>query len=107
MLDDLSKYHVPITELFRAPRSPREWDECRLTDEQVQFYEENGYLAGIRMLDAVQVERLRAELSELLNPKHPRSDLWYEFHSNESRDPSRVLFHALATLRNATRCRPY
>ncbi|HYY96542.1 MAG TPA: phytanoyl-CoA dioxygenase family protein, partial [Pyrinomonadaceae bacterium] len=53
------------------------------------------------MLDAVQVEHLRAELSELMNPKHPRSDLWYEFHSNESRDPSRVLFHALGAWRIA------
>jgi ectoine hydroxylase-related dioxygenase (phytanoyl-CoA dioxygenase family) len=101
MAEDLSKYHAPVTELFRAPSSAAEWDECRLTDKQVQFYEENGYLAGIRMLDAVQVEALRAELSELMNPKQPRSDLWYEFHSNESRDPSRVLFHALGAWRIA------
>ncbi|MDQ3742985.1 MAG: phytanoyl-CoA dioxygenase family protein [Acidobacteriota bacterium] len=101
MAEDLSKYHAPVTELFRAPRSAAERGECRLTDEQLQFYEENGYLAGIRMLDAVQVEALRAELSELMNPEHPRSDLWYEFHSNESRDPSRVLFHALGAWRIA------
>jgi ectoine hydroxylase-related dioxygenase (phytanoyl-CoA dioxygenase family) len=98
MLDDLSKYHAPVTELFHTPR---ERDEFRLTDEQAAFYEENGYLAGIRMLDAAQVERLRAELQELSNPEHPRRDLWYEFHSNESRDPSRALFHALGAWRIA------
>jgi ectoine hydroxylase-related dioxygenase (phytanoyl-CoA dioxygenase family) len=101
MSEDLSKYHAPVTELFRVPRTPREWDECRLTFEQVEFYEEQGYLAGIRMLDAGQVERLRAELRELLNPEHTRRDLWYEFHSNESRDSSRVLFHALGAWRIA------
>ena len=101
MAEDLSKYHAPVTELFRAPRTPREWDECRLTDEQVAFYEENGYLAGIKMLDAAQVEALRAELRELMNPEHTRRELWYEFHSNESADPSRVLFHALGAWRIA------
>jgi ectoine hydroxylase-related dioxygenase (phytanoyl-CoA dioxygenase family) len=98
MAEDLSKYHAPVTELFSAPR---EWDEFRLTDEQADFYEENGYLAGVRMLDAAQVERLRAELKELMNPLHTRRDLWYEFHSNESTDPARVLFHALGAWRIA------
>jgi ectoine hydroxylase-related dioxygenase (phytanoyl-CoA dioxygenase family) len=90
-----------VTGLFRVPASADEWDEYRLTDEQVEFYEENGYLAGVRMLSDGQVERLRAELRELMNPEHPRGDLWYEFHSNESRDPSRVLFHALGAWRIA------
>lgn len=98
MAEDLSKYHAPVTELFSTPRG---WDGFRLTDEQVDFYEENGYLAGVRMLDAAQVERLRAELKELMNPEHARRDLWYEFHSNESADPARVLFHALGAWRIA------
>src|SRR5205823_831799 len=89
----------PVTELFRAHAPGR--GEYRLTEEQVGFYEENGYLAGVRMLDEDQVEALRAELAELMNPSHERSTLWYEFHSNESRDPSRVLFHALGAWRIA------
>src|SRR5881227_3850843 len=100
-MDDLSKYHKPVTKLFRAHASAEGWDEYRLTDEQVGFYEENGYLAGVRMLDGEQVEALRAELAELMNPSRVRSRLWYEFHSNESRDPSRVLFHALGAWRIA------
>ena len=101
MTEDLSEYHAPVTRLFRAPSSAAEWDECRLTDAQVAFYEEHGYLAGVRVLGGAQVEALRAELSELMNPEHPSRGLWYEFHSNESADPSRVLFHALGAWRIA------
>jgi ectoine hydroxylase-related dioxygenase (phytanoyl-CoA dioxygenase family) len=101
MVEDLSKYHAPLTELFHAPGAPAEWEQYRLTDEQVAFYEEHGYLAGVRMFDGAQVGRLRAELSELLNPAHPGRELWYEFHSNESKDPARVLFHALGAWRIA------
>lgn len=101
MTEDLSKYHAPLTRLFPAPSSPGEWDEYRLSDEQVAFYEEHGYLAGVRVLDGAQVEALRAELSELMDPSHPSRGLWYEFHSNESADPSRVLFHALGAWRIA------
>lgn len=101
MHEDLSKFHAPISNLFTAPESPEELLEHRLTDEQVAFYEENGYLAGVRMLDGKQIETLRAELSELMQPECARSALWYEFHSNESNDPARVLFHALGAWRIA------
>jgi ectoine hydroxylase-related dioxygenase (phytanoyl-CoA dioxygenase family) len=101
MTNDLSQYHSPITELFRRPASRVEWEQFRLTDEQVEFYEEQGYVAGVRVLSDAQVEALRAELSELMNPSDERRGLWYEFHSNESSDPSRVLFHALGAWRLA------
>ena len=101
MTEDLSKYHAPLTELFPAPAMRAEWERYRLTDEQVAFYEEQGYLTGVKMFDEAQVEWLRAELSELMNPQHPARELWYEFHSNESADPSRVLFHALGAWRIA------
>jgi ectoine hydroxylase-related dioxygenase (phytanoyl-CoA dioxygenase family) len=101
MTEDLSKYHAPLTNIFPAPASPGAWDEYRLSGEQVAFYEEQGYLAGVRVLDGAQVEALRAELSELMSPSHAGRGLWYEFHSNESADPSRVLFHALGAWRIA------
>lgn len=72
-----------------------------LSDEQVAFYEEHGYVAGVRVLTGEQLEALRAELSELTNPEDGRRGLWYEFHSNESSDSSRVLFHALGAWRLA------
>ena len=101
MRGDLSVHHGPITELFRPPASADEWGRCRLTREQVEFYREHGYLAGVRVLDAAQVEALRAELRELAEPRHPLRHLFYEYHSNESGDPARVLFHALGAWRVA------
>jgi hypothetical protein len=101
MPEDLSEYHAPVTRLFPAPAAREEWEQYRLTDEQVASYEENGYLAGVRVFDRGQVEALRAELAELMNPEHPARGLWYEFHSNESDDPARVLFHALGAWRIA------
>ena len=54
---------------------------------------------GIRILDERQVEMLRGELAGLLDPHHPGHELFYEYHSNESIDPSKVLFHALGAWR--------
>src|SRR5262249_45092054 len=96
---DLSVYHEPISDLFPLPVNRQDWDRHRLSDEQVRFFSENGYLAGVRILDDEQVERLREELVDLMNPAHPGHELYYEFHSNESKDPAKVLFHALGAWR--------
>jgi ectoine hydroxylase-related dioxygenase (phytanoyl-CoA dioxygenase family) len=101
MTNDLSQYHSPVTDLFPAPETAEGWEAWRLTDEQVAFYSEQGYVAGVRVLSDAQVEALRAELSELMNPLDERRGLWYEFNSNESNDPTRVLFHALGAWRLA------
>ena len=101
MSDDLSRYHAPVTDLFDRPASPEEWDEYRLTGEQVEFFHTHGYLAGVRLLTDEQIEALRTELSELTDPAHPGHHLFYEFHTNESKDPARVLFHALGAWRVA------
>jgi hypothetical protein len=96
---DLSGYHEPIGNLFSMPASQEEWERYRLSDEQTQFFNENGYLAGIKILGDEQVERLRDELVDLMNPDCPGHHLFYEFHSNESKDPAQVLFHALGAWR--------
>jgi ectoine hydroxylase-related dioxygenase (phytanoyl-CoA dioxygenase family) len=96
---DLSQVSEPTGALFDLPRTAAEWARYRLSDEQVAFFHENGYLKGIRILDDRQVEILRGELARLIDPKHPGHDLFYEFHSNESIDPSKVLFHALGAWR--------
>jgi ectoine hydroxylase-related dioxygenase (phytanoyl-CoA dioxygenase family) len=90
---DLSTVHAPISELFTSARPPR------LTDGQVTFFHENGYLAPVRMLDDRQVDVLRGELATVMDPAHPGHSLFHEFHSNESADPSTVLFHALGAWR--------
>ena len=99
MQPDLSAYHEPISDLFVPPVDRQGWDRYRLSEEQIRFFNENGYLAGIRILDDGQVERLREELIDLMNPDHPARQLYYEFHSNESKDPTKILFHALGAWR--------
>lgn len=99
-MEDLSAKHHPITSLFELP-SGRESNRYRLNDEQIEFFEVNGYLAGVRLLTDEQVELLRAELAELTDPSHPANQLFYEFHTNESADPNKILFHALGAWRVA------
>jgi ectoine hydroxylase-related dioxygenase (phytanoyl-CoA dioxygenase family) len=96
---DFSQVSQPLGAMFDLPRTAAEWAPYRLSDEQVAFFHENGYLKGIRILDDRQIEILRGELAGLADPKHPGHELFYEFHSNESIDPSKVLFHALGAWR--------
>jgi ectoine hydroxylase-related dioxygenase (phytanoyl-CoA dioxygenase family) len=96
---DLSKVHHLISDLFKWPASKEEWDQYALTEEQVEQFNKNGFLAGVRLLDEEQVERIRSELAVIAEPKHEGHELFYEFHSNESTDPSTILFHALGAWR--------
>lgn len=98
-VSDLSKVHKLVSDLFHWPTSKSDWETFKLTNEQVSFFNENGFLAGIKMLDDAQVNFLRNELSEVADTSHPAHSLYYEFHSNESADPSTILFHALGAWR--------
>ena len=90
--NDLADIHKPVGNLI----DPKvDYSQYRLSDEQVEFFNANGYLANIKLLDDDQVDRLLAELEEVRNPDHPRRDLFYEFHTNESGNPDKVLFHSL------------
>ncbi|MEE3220747.1 MAG: phytanoyl-CoA dioxygenase family protein, partial [Planctomycetota bacterium] len=101
MTDDLSKQHNLLGDLFSIPQSNQEIEPFLLTDDQVQFYQENGFLRGIRILSDTQIDALRSELAAFSQPQHPGAELWYEYHSNESDDPNTVLFHALGAWRIA------
>ena len=92
---DLADQHHLISNLFKLPKSKPDWDQYRLSDEQVAHFHEYGYLSGIKLLNKNQVEILRKDLFEVMDPKHPAHQLFYEFHSNESEDPNSVLFHSL------------
>ena len=96
---DLSHTHNPVSDLFQRPSAKEDWEKFKLSDEQVAFFNENGFLAGVKMLDGAQINFLRNELSEIADPNHPAHELYYEFHSNESSDPSTILFHALGAWR--------
>ena len=96
---DLSTVHDLVTDIFRHPQTKKEWEQYKLSDEQVNFFNENGYLANIKMLDEKQIAIIKSEIEELADSKHPGHHLFYEFHSNESADPSTILFHALGAWR--------
>jgi ectoine hydroxylase-related dioxygenase (phytanoyl-CoA dioxygenase family) len=99
MIQDFSTRHDLVGNLFALPTTPQGWARYRLSQDQVRFFHDNGYVAGISILDDAQVDVLRSELQDLLDPRHPANSLFHEFHTNESPDPARVLFHALGAWR--------
>jgi ectoine hydroxylase-related dioxygenase (phytanoyl-CoA dioxygenase family) len=96
---DLSTVHHLVSDIFKWPTDKREWDQYKLSQEQIDFFNGNGFIGGIKMLDNDQIERLRNELNQLTDPDSPGHDLFYEFHSNESSDTDMILFHALGAWR--------
>ncbi len=96
---DYSALHSPVSNLFQWPSAKEEWEKYKLTPEQVEFFHENGFLGNVKLLDDSQIEVLRNELKEVADVNHPGHHLYYEFHSNESQDPSTILFHALGAWR--------
>lgn len=98
-VNDLSKIHRLAGNLFQTPSTKDEWKQYELTKEQIDFFHENGYIGGIKLLDERQIDILKKELEEITDPNHPAHELFYEFHSNESSDPSKVLLHALGAWR--------
>ncbi len=96
---DLSTVHELVSDIFRQPSTKATWEKYKLSGEQVNFFNENGYLANVKLLDDEQVAVIKSEIEELADVKHPGHHLFYEFHSNESADPSMILFHALGAWR--------
>jgi ectoine hydroxylase-related dioxygenase (phytanoyl-CoA dioxygenase family) len=96
MVLDLSRYHHPLTTLF--PQVD-DYSQYQLSQDQIEFYRQHGYLAGIKMLNDEQLNVLREELADLVDRAHPGHELFYEFNANESADPQKILFHALGAWR--------
>ena len=97
-MQDLADFHSPVSELFQQPKTKADWEQYRLSQEQIDFFHENGYLADVKLLNERQVEALKSALDEVMDPAHPLHHLFHEFHSNESGDPNKVLFHSLGSL---------
>ncbi|HEY1066686.1 MAG TPA: phytanoyl-CoA dioxygenase family protein [Pirellulales bacterium] len=96
---DLSTFDRPVDGRIARPDDLAHPERFRVSDEQVAFFHEHGYLAGVKILEEEQVDQLREELATMTDSKHPGHELFYEYHSNESADPSKVLFHALGAWR--------
>ncbi len=99
MIRDFSMYDHPLGALFPVSSVETDFSKYLLSTDQIEFYREQGYLSGIRILDDDQVELLRTELAELMDPSSPGHELFYEYHTNEATDPGKVLFHALGAWR--------
>jgi len=92
---DLSLKHEPVSDLFSG-HGTREKD---LADRgSIENFERDGFVIGIPILEARQIEALREGLDELMG--HRAEDpLFYEYHRNESKDDGRSLLHALGAWR--------
>jgi len=91
---DLAEYPEKVSDMFPGINK-NDLEKYKLSSDQVAFFNENGYLSGIKVLDENQVDQLNKELDEIADPSHPGNYLFYEFHTNESSDPNSVLFHSL------------
>ena len=56
--EDLSAIHQPLGNSFPQPGDAQARNRYRLTADQLDFYEMNGYVAGIRLLDDVPPEQI-------------------------------------------------
>jgi very-short-patch-repair endonuclease len=85
---DLASWHEPLTDLFRGGAG------ARLSEAQRVAYEDHGFVTGIPLLNAEQVEALRAEIDAFWAPDHEGRAFWYEYRANAADDPKRRLLHA-------------
>jgi ectoine hydroxylase-related dioxygenase (phytanoyl-CoA dioxygenase family) len=92
---DLADFHHPVSNIFPKALSERDYAAYTLSKEQIEFFEEFGYLTNVKILEEEQVDILRAEQAAIADPAHHAHELFYEFHSNQSTDPDTVLFHSL------------
>ena len=92
---DLSHHHQLISKLFPQLPAQEAWECYKLSEEQLAFFNEYGYLSHVKILEEEAIAQLQTELEAIRNPNHPGHKLFYEFHTNESSDPNTVLFHSL------------
>jgi ectoine hydroxylase-related dioxygenase (phytanoyl-CoA dioxygenase family) len=92
-LDRLEQRHEAVTKLFPDPEQDR--GMYRLSEEQVAFFHENGFVKGGRVLDAKQIEALRAALEDIRSGRNPRMGDLYEVDADYVKDPDRNVFHFL------------
>lgn len=96
---DLANYGHPISKMFVQPKSAKEWEQYMLSEEQIASFKKNGFVNGIKILTEEQVDLLNSELVKLQSLNEEDKKLFYHYESNESEDPSKVLFHAIGAWR--------
>jgi ectoine hydroxylase-related dioxygenase (phytanoyl-CoA dioxygenase family) len=91
--DRFERRHRPVGRLFPDPEEGRE--SHRLSEDEVRAFHESGYVRGGRVLDAPQIEALRAGLEDIRSGRNPRTAELYEIDDDYKREPDRNVFHFL------------
>jgi ectoine hydroxylase-related dioxygenase (phytanoyl-CoA dioxygenase family) len=89
----LEKQHAPIGDVFPSLVAGR--SGLALSDDQVRFFAENGYVKGGRVLDEPQIAALRAGLEAIRAGENPRLFDLYEVDEDYRRAPDQNVFHFL------------
>ncbi len=76
---DLSTVHQLVSDLFRWPDTAEEWKEYKISKEQVDFFNKNGFVSGIKLLDERQIEKIQSELAAIADPGRPGHELFTSF----------------------------
>jgi len=100
-LKDLADIHNPISNIFTSILDMTDIDlmKFKLTEQQLQFFQDNGYVTNIPCLSEKQVDILLKELDPILQGESSIKELFHWYHSNENPDPNEILFHALGAWR--------
>src|SRR5437762_14270375 len=79
VIEDLSRYHHPVGNLFARSGNSVDWDRYRLRQEKLAFFRENACLKGGRLLIDDQVEALDTELEQIRDPEHAGRHLCHQY----------------------------
>ncbi len=87
--------HGCLTDGFPRANSTEEVERYRLNEGQVEYYREHGFLSGIDILTAAQVEELARRLELMRKGLHQHIDRLYEVEADYLARPDEVVFHFL------------
>ena len=65
MIEDLSRYPHSVATHFACSTSSDDWEQYRLSKEQLEFFRENGYLKGVRVLHVLVLAPLSYQPSKI------------------------------------------
>ena len=90
----LESTHRYLTDLFPSAESPSDLERFSLNADQLEQFNRDGFLTGIDVLDAAQVQALRDSLEAIAQRPDLQSSL-YEVEAEWTERPDEVVFHFL------------
>ncbi len=94
-LIEYQKVHAYIKDGFPHAACAKDLERHELTAEQVESYHENGFLAGIKILEPEQVAELSRRLELIRKGLNKHMDRLYEVEADYLARPDEVVFHFL------------